>query len=369
VLDNGRISSVQLLFLLFITEEATTILYSSGKAAELAGPDAWLATSLLPTLYALVIVGVVVALARRFPSQVFTEYLPEVVGKIPGKLLAAAYTAFFILLATVIMTEGVNLIHIIDFPRTPVPVLGIVWAGVAVYGAYLGIECIARQNQLVWPVWLFSLLLIFLLASKDLHINNLKPVLENGLLPVIRGGITRCPWRGYVFFILMLFPYLNQKQEASQAALLHLGLATSTSLFGMFVMIGVFGDLVTAHLVFPFYALARYISIGHFLERLEILVVIIWVAGVIVKLAVFYHSAGIAAANTLGLKSYRATLLPIAITTVILSRVLYGTNLKLVTFMFTTYPIIALAVELAVPALILLIAVIRKKGGKPIADV
>lgn len=369
MLDNGRISSLQLVFLLLITEGATTVLYSPSIAARLGGPDAWLASNLLPTLYALAIMGVVLALARRFPFQVFTEYLPAIVGKIPGKLLAAAYAVFFIQITSVIMTEGTALIHVTDYPATPVLVLNIVWATVAAYGAYLGIECIARQNQLVWPVWVFVLMLIFLLSASDLRIDNLKPVLENGLLPVIRGGIVRSPWRGYVFFLLMLFPYLNRKQEALKATLLHLALAAFASGFGMFVIIGVLGDKIAAQAVYPFYTLAQYIAVGRFLERMEILAVIIWVAGVAVKLAVFYHSAAIATASVIGLKNYRTTLIPIAVIMVILSSVLYDTNLKLVTFLFTTYPLYAFIIELAVPALILLIAVIRKSRGDPAADV
>jgi spore germination protein KB len=363
VLDNGRISSVQLLLLLFILEASTGILYAPAKMAELAGRDSWLAASVVPTLYALLVVGVVIALARRFPFKVLTEYLPEVVGKIPGKLLAAAYAAFFIHITSVVLNEGSSFIHIAFLPETPVTVLDIVWAGVAIYGAYLGIECIARQNELVWPALAVSFFLTLILAARNLNIGNLKPVLENGLLPVIRGGILLAPWRGYVFLILMLFPYLNQKQEALKTTLLHLVLISLTAFCGMFVIIGVFGDLVTAHLVFPYFELVRYISLAHIIERLEILVVIIWVASVVVKLAVFYHSAGIATASTLGLKNYRTTLLPIAIITVILSRVLYGNYLKLDTFLFKTYPIYAPVVELAVPALILLIAVIRKKSG------
>ncbi len=119
--------------------------------------------------------------------------------------------------------------HIAFFPLTPLPVLDAVWAVVAVYGAYLGIECIARQNQLVWPVFFISFILTLTIGATNMHIANVKPVLENGLLPVIKGGMARFGWRGYVFLLLMLFPYLNQKQEALKSTILHLGLITPLS--------------------------------------------------------------------------------------------------------------------------------------------
>jgi spore germination protein KB len=121
-------------------------------------------------------------------------------------------------------------------------------------------------------------------------------------------------------------------------------------------------------MIFPYFILSQYISLFHFIERLETLVMIIWVGGVAVKLAVFIHSSAIAAAGALGLKSYRVTLLPIAVIMVILSRVLYDTFFKLFDFLIYTWPPYATVVELVIPALILLVAVIRKKGGGRLAN-
>ena len=364
MLDKGRISSVQLLMLLFIIELATA--YALAITVGITGRDAWF-SYMLSSFYGLLVAGVVIALATRFPFQTFTEYLPDVVGKVLGKLLAAGYAVIFIHYTSLILNESTNFIHITTYSLTPVLVLDLFWVMAAVYGAYLGIECIARQNQLVYPTFVFVIILIIALAAKDVHFDNLKPFLENGFLPVIKGVIVRSPWRGELFLLLMLFPYLNQKHEAVKTTILYLGLVTVISTTLELVLLGVFGDLVTAHLIFPLDVLARYISVANFLERMEILIIFVWFAGVIVKLAIFYHTAGIATANTLGLKSYRITLIPIAITTIIISRVLYGTSQELTTFLVNIFPVYGPVVELIIPALILLIAVIRKKRERPVA--
>ena len=94
------------------------------------------------------------------------------------------------------------------------------------------------------------------------------------------------------------------------------------------VLIGVFGDMIPVYMVFPTYDLARYISVAQFLERIQILIVVMWMFGGIVKMAVFYHTAAIATATTLGLKNYRVTLLPILAATIIISRVFYGEHIE-----------------------------------------
>lgn len=361
MLDNGRISSVQLLLLLFMVEVSSTAIYAPAKIAEAAGPDGWFSVSIPTFFYGLAIVGVVLALARRFPSKVFTEYLPEIMGKIPGKLLAAAYALFLINISFGTLNETSSFIRIAFMSNTPLTALDIIGAIAALYGAYLGIEVIARGNGLIFPAWILIGVLVLVLVAKDINFNNLRPAFENGIMPALKGSYFNSPWRGEIFILLMLYPYLNQKNEAFKTALLQQGLNSVFAGVTMLVIVGVFGDLVTAHLVFPYNSLARYVSIGNFIERANSLVVVIWLFGTLMKLALLYHSAGIATASTLGLKSYRATLIPIAIATVILSRMLYGTYFQLINFIFKPWPIYAFIMELAIPAVILLVAVIRKK--------
>jgi spore germination protein KB len=263
-------------------------------------------------------------------------------------------------LIVVNLSEGSFFIHILLLGLTPVAILDMMLVVAAIYGAYLGVECIARQNGLASTAWMLSLLLLCALAARDMNFSNLKPVLENGLMPILRAGVFHSSFWGDAFILLLLFPYLNQKKEALKTGLLYL--SSIMIIAGMVTAVneGIFGDLVTAHLVFPFETMVRYISVGGFIERLESIFMLVFIAAIILKLAVFYHAAAIAASSTLGLKSYRLTLIPIALITVILREVLFPSYLKLVTFLFHSFPIYAAVVQFAIPALVLLVAVLRK---------
>lgn len=362
MLDKGRISSVQLLLLLIITDASTAFLYGPAAAIQLAGRDSWLSISVFASVAGLVIALVCIRLARRFPQQVFTEYLPQILGGIPGKILAGIYTAVFIQYTAVILNEGSAFIHTALLRETPVIAIEIIGALAAIYAVYLGIEVIVRQNELVWPVWTLSLLIILFLVAKEINPDNLRPFLENGVMPVIKGGAVTSTFRGECFVLLMLFPYLNQKQEALKTAGYFLVAQAVVSGVITAAIIGVFGDIVPTYMIFPTYNLARYISVAQFLERIQILFVVMWMAGVIIKISVFYHCAAIAAASTLGLKNYRITLLPIAAAIVVISRVFYGTQLQLTNFLYKIWPYYGNTVQFLIPALVLLTAIIRKKG-------
>lgn len=364
MLDKGRISSVQLFLLLIITDTATAFLYAPAGVAPLAGRDSWLSSSVVTSILGLAVALICIGLARRFPQQVLTEYLPQILGGIPGKILAGLYTAVFIQYTAVIVNEGSAFIHVAFLRETPVVAIEIISALAAVYVAYLGIEVIARQNEIVWPFWTISILIILIMVAKEINPDNLRPFMENGIIPVIKGGVVLSPFRGEVFLVLMLFPYLNQKEEIYKAAGYYLLVTSVLSGLIAATIIGVFGDIVPTYMVFPSYNLARYISVAQFLERIQILMVVMWIAGVIIKAAVFYHSTAIAAASTLGLKNYRTALLPITAATVVISRLFYGTQLQLTTFLFNVWPYYGGAVQLLIPTILLLITIIRKKGGE-----
>ncbi len=228
--DKSRISSVQLMLLLFMTEVGTIFVILPAIVAQEAGPDGWL--SILA------------------PAQTLTEYLPRLAGRLPGKILAAAYAAFFIHIASLVLNEGARFIHVAFFRETPLVPIDLLLAAVAAYGVYLGIEVIARQNELVLPLFIFLSLLLVAFVIKDFHAVNLLPVLENGLGPVLKGSMAVAGWRGQVVMILMLFPYLNQKKEALQSAA---GMVIMAAVMGSVLYIttiGVFGAPILRRLAF-----------------------------------------------------------------------------------------------------------------------
>lgn len=363
MLDPGRISSVQLIFLFIINESATGFLFPLPIAAAVAGADAWL-SGLLTSVYGLLIAVVCLSLAKRFPSQVFTEYLPQVLGKIPGKLLAAVFSLVMLHACIISISQSSTYIHVVFFKETPTFIIDIFFVIAAVYGAYLGIEAIARQGNITLPFFILVAFVVMLLFVKDLDLNNLRPFMENGVFQILKGSGAIAVWRGEIFFLLMLYPYLNQPEEAAKAAviaLIFMGLLAAL-VFGE--CLALFGEQLTSQLVFPMHNAARYISAGDILERIDLYLVIFWIAITTVKLALFFHIASIAVSSTLGLKNYRLAVIPVGVIAVIGSNAFYNHNyLRLETFIGQIMPVYGGIIQLLLPGLVLLVAVITKKGG------
>lgn len=354
---------MQLLLLLLMGEIGTSLFTIPSRLIAAAGPDAWISLLVPTTAYGLLVAWVVLSLSRRFPEQVFTEYLPEVLGFIPGKILAGIFALALIHLSAAVLSGGANFIHITNLRETPPLMIETAFAVAAFYGAYLGIEVIARHNQLLFIFFSLATLAVVLMVIPDLNLDNFRPLLENGIRPVLIGTWDTSAWRGEVFLLLMFYPYLNLKQEASQAAY---GMVVLSAIYLTIVtisVIGVFGAQIAGTQLYAVFNLARYISLGEFIERIDILMLIFWIAGVIIKLSIYFYAAAIALATTLGIKNYRWPLLGLMIASTFIANSFLSTQAQLNNFYNQLWPAYGLTIELLVPGLILLLAVLFKKGA------
>ncbi|KUG02730.1 spore germination protein gerkb [hydrocarbon metagenome] len=363
MLDKGRINSIQLLLILLMADISTSIFTVPARVISIAGPDAWLSMLLVATVYGILVAWVVLSLSRRFPAQVFTEYLPDIVGRIPGKILAGIFAILLMHLCGGILSQGTMFVHIAFLRETPPLLLHILMIGAACYGACLGIEVIARYNLLLFGFFSATTVLVVLLVLPEINTDNFRPFLEKGFMPVLLGGKDTGAWRGEVFLLLMFYPYLNLKQEDSHVAYGMVILAGIYTTLITMATIGTLGSEVASAQNYPVYRLARYISIGQIIERIDIVVVIIWVAAVIIKLSIFLHAAGIAAATTLGADDYRWPLLGAALVSVGMALLSFGDQAQLDYFFSNIWSAYALGIELIFPAIILLLALLLKKKG------
>ncbi len=363
MLDKGRIDSIQLLLILLMAELGTSLFTVPSRVIAAAGPDSWISIVVVSGVYGLIVAWVALTLSQRFPTQVFTEYLPDIIGRIPGKILAGIFAVVLMHITSGVLSEGSAFIHIAFLRETPPLLLNIILIGAAFYGAFLGIEVIARHNLLLFAFFSVATLAVILLVLPDINTENFLPILEHGYKPALLGGKDSSAWRGEVFLLIMFYPYLKLKQEASKAAYGKVIVAVIYSTIITMTVIGVFGSVVASTQLYPVYRIARYISIGQIIERIDILIVIIWVAGVIMKLAIFLHAAGIAAATTMGVNNYRWPLLGAAVITTVMALTFFGNQAQSDYFFSNIWPLYAFSIELVFPGIILLLAFLLKKKG------
>ncbi|NLV17105.1 MAG: endospore germination permease [Syntrophomonadaceae bacterium] len=330
-------------------------------AARLVGQDAWI-TAHMASVWGILVVLTMVALGKRFPGYTMTGYLPLVIGKPLGAVLGLFYAAWFHFMGTAVLLEVTLFLSTVILPLTPFMVIVISLMGVVYYALRQGLEVWVRVNELLIGLILLSVILVVVLPYNYMDFRRLLPIGEYDLSALLEVSLKGGSLRGEVVMIGMFLPLLTCVKKVNRNMILTVVLVGVVLGAVEMAAVAVFGGANTANFDFTLFSLARIINIGTVFSRLEVLVVIMWVAASFVKICAFLYCSAVAAADSLGVKDHKFLLLPL----VIFSIVFAGNMIISVDSVgeFVSSALVGLGLisfELGIPVLLLLIAIIRKK--------
>lgn len=360
MLEGGKISGRQLASLLVIQVVGTVFLFLPSFVVQEAGRDAWL-TPFLSVGYGFLHGILLAALVRRFRGYTVTGFCATQKGGFWCWIVGLLLILFYIYLAAIVLREFGDFFKITIMPETPLIVFGAVVVALSAFTVRGGIEVLGRLAEFLLPFILFSVLFVFLLAVGNMSASQFFPFLENGLVPVLKGSLPLLGWYSELAVLLFLAPFVTRPEDAPRC---FTWAVVVISIFLLLVVVGpvaVFGAEVTKKLTFPSYSLARIIDLAEFINRVEIVVVLLWVAGVFIKLGILHYVLALGGAELLNLKDYRPLVLPLGLLLGSLSVLIFDNTLELVEFLRKTWPFYSLTFQLLLPAVFFIFP--RKGGG------
>lgn len=324
--------------------------------AQFAKQDAWLSICIAPITSVWCIL-VSTALANRYPNMTIIEYSKCILGNWLSKLVGAYYLIVLFVYTCTISKVIIDFIAAISHPLTPPIVILLMLFSVCGIALWCGIAVIGRCGEVFFPVLIIISIFIFLLSARDWNPLYLRPVAENGLLPILRGAAVPSGWQGEVMLIAFLIPLLNQPGKARKASMYATIIVTLFMLKTVLQCTLLEGPLVSK-LPFPYAAVIRYISLGDVLERIDPVFLPIWVTVGFLKLATFLFVTCLCLGRVCGVKNQRTLALPVIlfmfIGTLWLMKSAPG-NDALLQFYIYTFPIVSFISANLIPSVLLCI--------------
>lgn len=334
MLEKEKISPRQVIFLLIVTIISTAIIFLPVRLYSVAEQDSWIAL-IFGGLLGLFIAYIIAQLAVMYRDKTIIEYSQIILGGVLGKVAGLFICLTFLFLNTVILRQFAELTVIAFYPATPKIFFIVAIVVVSTYTLYQGLENIARVNEIITPVFFILLFSIFLLNISEMNFQQLTPILEHGLARVIKGAFSQAIYSVELVVLTMLLPALNIPTKAQKVSIISVLIII---FFGQILMIGIVAILgnQTSSTTFPFLTLGRYVNIGNFLEQLDSFILVIWVAGVFIKITVIYYCTVLSFSQLLRLKDYQSIILAIGAFQTVFSLIIWNNTAK-VTFMLDTY--------------------------------
>lgn len=308
-----KISAYQLYCCIILVPYGSALLYFITPKAK---QDAWIAM-LIYILPAILLQIVYTALWNKYPNDTIVTYMPKIFGKVIGTTIGIIYVSFFAYEAARVIRDITSLITITTMPKMPFIIITLFITSTAAYGVLTGIENLCRAAQIILPLLVSFLVFewLFLFTTPyALKFSNLEPVLEKGILPVIKEGwkLITFPY-GETILLPMLYPSVVQKSKVRKTALLaviSLGILLTLS---SVMFISVLGVEFASTSLFPILQTVRIMHIGESFDRVDIFLILIMVVGGFIKISLFTYGAMLGTAQLTKFKEPAKLAIPFSI--------------------------------------------------------
>jgi len=352
-----KISWGQFAVLTFGFTIGTSILITPSQLAFDSKQDAWLA-AILGVLINLLMVWIYSAIAKKAPGKSLVEMNEIFLGKWLGKLVSALFILFFYLLTSLLIGDLGYFLTTEVMPETPIEALQLLFVVAVVISVRLGMPTMARAGLVFLPWIVFFLLVLTLSLLPQVDIRELRPVLEFGIRPVIKGAINFASLQELVI-MLMFCGYVAQSHKVARGLYLGTFLGGAVLIVISLMSITILGVDLTANNAHPTYVMAKTINIGDVFQRVEALLITLWVLTIFIKTFVCFSATLTGTAQLFGLKEHRSLVYPMTIILLVLSSASYQ-NIVYIRNFIANIAVYSMVFLLLLPLILLIAATIRK---------
>jgi spore germination protein KB len=290
-MEKAKISLYQLFVLILLFELGSAILVPLAIDAK---QDAWLAI-LFGMFGGLFLYWIYYRLFFYYPDLVPPEYMQKLLGKILGKILAFCYIIFFLYTAARVLRDFGEMLLTFAYLETPLFIVNALLMLVIIYTVSKGIEVLARTGELFFVFIYFLAITGFILIvfSGLIDLNNLKPMLEDGIFPIAKVAFTQTLYFpfGEAIVFSMIFPYITKRKSVKKVGLFAIGLSGINLAITMAINIGVLGVDLASRSQFPLLSTIQSIQVAEFLERLDVFFMISMVICIFFKVSIYFYAA------------------------------------------------------------------------------
>ena len=361
VIEKGKISALQMEFMMVPAILATGVLSIPSMTARFSEHDMWM-TPFLGSLIGFLTVYIAWKLHQLYPKMTPIQYSEIILGKSVGKIVGLFLVLFYIHNTGLTVREYADFITGNVMRETPAIVFSISILFVSALAARGGIEVIARSAVICTTLFMVTSLSLLLLL-KDIDVTYMLPILENGIVPVIKGSFVQQGWFSEFFVLSFIFPFITNQKKSLKS-----GMKASLYIMIIFVYVHFFvltllADTAINHF-YPVYTIVRSISALGFFENFEVIITASWVLGNFVKVSVFFYVASLGLAQLLRLSDYRIIVFPLSLLTVFFSFWNIPNIVYLINYMTIIQPFYLVTVQTVFPLFLLLIALARRKRSE-----
>ncbi|SCY32014.1 GerAB/ArcD/ProY family transporter [Alkaliphilus peptidifermentans] len=351
----AQISSTQLSILMIGFILGSTIIIVPGSNAM---QDAWIAY-LAAWIGGFLLFSCYYLLYKKFPQKTLVEINHILLGKWLGTIVNILYIWYFIHLASLVLRNFGEYTLTVTLPETPLWFIMACYVFVTGYSVRSGLEVTARTAELIIPFIFIFQVGIFLILLPYFDISNLKPILAEGLQPVLMASFSVLTFPfGETIILLMILPYLHSSGSVKKTYIFSFLLAGSILLMGIIRDLSVLGaDEIARTLFPPHYTIQQIPDLN-----IDALIGVFFFISGGTKICICYLAATIGIAQLTNSHDHRPFVIPVGIILLGLCIWIYESAPQMLNWAIEIWPLYSIPFQIVIPLMLLIISFFRTKN-------
>ena len=358
-MSNSRISVPEAVSIVLIVLVAHTLVSLPKSLLNVTG-SATLINLLYVGIIMFFLVLLMVKLFKGFAGQDIIDISNFLGGPVFQKIVGMIFILYFIFSSSILLRNFCECLKTVYYPMTSLFFILLTFIIALCISNNFNFSVTAKINLIILPIIFVSILFIFFANNQNLSFENLTPILGNGLFDTFVTGLGNLGAFGGIVFLYFLPPYLKEPKKFKKVAMISIGLSIVYLIICVAIILLTFTFLLKVDEIMPLYSAARYIEFGSFFQRLESILLLIWIIGMACYFSITLHIAMNIFKKITNISDSKPLLVPFAL--LMLSISLLPSNYSISKFLETDiYPRLVIWIGLVLSTLILLLAYFKKR--------
>ncbi|MDR2932938.1 MAG: endospore germination permease [Oscillospiraceae bacterium] len=322
--------------------------------------DTWIAI-LLSAIPLLPIMLLYARLIKLMPCMDIYEMAHAVFGNPGGKITTFLFMFYCLHMSALALGNYAEFAHLTSLFQTPFIVISLLIFIAVLYLAKSGVEILGKWCALIFALLILSVTGMGVAAARFFEPKHLLPIMNHSWLEIGRASFTiaRLP----ILESVIILSFIGGLEKKEHSKRLFLSGAAIAIVFIAMVFIrtcGILGPEAMKTIYFPNYKAASLVQIGTFLERIEAFLAFFYILAGVSKISAGLIGASRGVAKLFNLPSYNFIVLPVGMSVVAFSAILFHGIIEQFDFM-KIYPLYVIPFQLIIPIVIWITAEIKAK--------
>lgn len=285
-----KISNIEAIVFLVMICLNNIILSSSGFILKSCGSSSIL-NALFITIITLFITFLICLALKQFKGKNLLDLSNLLGGKFLKTTIGLIFVIYFTFRASIFLKKISECLQVVYYPMTnSIFIIASFCIATGIVFSFKRFS-IFKSSAFVVPILLISIILIFIGNSQNFSVNNMFPILGNGINPTFISGIGNVFVFSSLPYLWFLSSKLKKPEKLTKVSIISVLISGIFLLFVMANIVFLFSDTLKNSELFPTYLSVRYIEFGTFFQRLDAVFLFLCTLGFIGTLCINSYAA------------------------------------------------------------------------------